>query len=202
MLKDINLQIEKGEFIYLTGKVGAGKSSLFKSFYCEVPIINGEATIFDYNLRKIKRKNIPFLRRKLGIVYQDFRLLMDRTVDSNLTFVLRATGWENKRDINNRIDEVLKQVGMQNKGYKMPHQLSGGEQQRIVIARALLNSPDIILADEPTGNLDAETGLEIIQLLSAICEEQGTTIITSTHNATWLEKYPGRVLRCENERLV
>jgi len=201
ILENINLQIKKGEFVFLTGKVGTGKSSLLKSFYCEVPITNGDATIFNYNLRKIKRRKIPYLRRRLGIIYQDFRLLMDRTVEANLVFVLKATGWKNN-DISNRIEEVLKQVGMQNKGYKMPHQLSGGEQQRIVIARALLNSPDIILADEPTGHLDAETGHEIVQLLTTICEEQGTAIIMSTHNTTWLEKFPRRALHCENRRLI
>ena len=202
VLENINLQIKKGEFVFLTGKVGTGKSSLLKSLYREAPIMSGEAAIFNYNLRKIKRRDIPRLRRKLGIIYQDFRLMMDRTAEANLVFVLKATGWKNKNDIRDRIEEVLKQVGMQNKGYKMPHQLSGGEQQRIVIARALLNSPDIILADEPTGHLDAETGSEIVQLLSTICEEQGTAIIMSTHNTTWLEKFPARALRCENGQLV
>jgi len=202
VLKDINLEVKKGEFLYLVGKVGSGKSSLLKSFYGEVPIFAGEeATINDYNLQKLKRSQIPYLRRKLGIVYQDFQLLIDRTVHDNLVFVLKATGWKKKLDIDSRIADVLKQVGMSNKGYKMPHQLSGGEQQRIVIARALLNSPNIILADEPTGHLDAETGKEIVQLLHSI-KDEGTTVIMSTHNMSWLEKFPGRVLRFDSEHMV
>jgi cell division transport system ATP-binding protein len=201
VLKDVNMEVKKGEFLYLIGRVGSGKSSLLKSFYAEVPIHSGEqALIFNYNLKELKRKDVPFLRRKLGIVYQDFQLLIDRTVHDNLAFVLKATGWKNKIEIENRIEEVLKQVGMSTKGYKMPHQLSGGEQQRIVIARALLNSPEIILADEPTGHLDAETGNEIVQLLMSI-KDQGTTVIMSTHNLGWLQSYPGRVLRFENEKM-
>lgn len=201
VLKGLNLEVKKGEFIYLIGRVGSGKSSLLKSFYAEVPIVAGdEALIFEYNLRALKRKQVPFLRRKLGIVYQDFQLLIDRTVYDNLAFVLKATGWKKKGEIQTRIEEVLKQVGMSTKGYKMPHQLSGGEQQRIVIARALLNSPEIILADEPTGHLDAETGNEIVQLLYSI-KDQGTTVIMSTHNLKWIESYPGRVLHFENEKM-
>jgi cell division transport system ATP-binding protein len=201
VLRDLNLEVRKGEFLYLIGKVGSGKSSLLKSFYAEVPIESGEdATIFGYNLQKLKRKQVPLLRRKLGIIYQDFQLLIDRTVHENLKFVLKATGWKKKDEIEARIAEVLKQVGMSNKGYKMPHQLSGGEQQRIVIARALLNSPDIILADEPTGHLDVETGTEIIQLLHSI-KEEGTTVIMSTHNLNWIQNYPGRVLRFDNEQM-
>lgn len=202
ILKDVNLEIRKGEFVYLIGKVGSGKSSLLKSFYAEVPIYSGEeALINEYNLQKLKRRQIPFLRRKLGIVYQDFQLLIDRTVHDNLLFVLKATEWKKKSEIEDRIAEVLKHVGMSNKGYKMPHQLSGGEQQRIVIARALLNSPNIILADEPTGHLDAETGAEIVQLLHSI-KDEGTTVIMSTHNMKWLETYPGRVLRFDSEQMV
>ncbi len=201
VLKDVNLEVRKGEFLYLIGKVGSGKSSLLKSFYAEVPIYAGEeAFINDYNLQKLKRKQIPFLRRKLGIIYQDFQLLIDRTVFDNLVFVLKATGWSKRDEIEDRITQVLKQVGMSNKGYKMPHQLSGGEQQRIVIARALLNSPNIILADEPTGHLDNETGTEIVQLLHSI-KDEGTTVIMSTHNLSWLEKFPGRVLRFDSEHM-
>ena len=201
VLKDVNLEVRQGEFLYLIGKVGSGKSTLLKSFYAEVPIAYGEhASIFTYNLQKLKRKHIPYLRRKLGIIYQDFQLLTDRTVHDNLEFVLRATGWKKRSEIENRIAEVLKEVGMSNKGYKMPHQLSGGEQQRIVIARALLNKPEIILADEPTGHLDPETGKEILQLLHKI-KTQGTTIIMSTHNHGWIEQFPGRVLQFSNERM-
>jgi cell division transport system ATP-binding protein len=202
VLKDVNLEVRKGEFLYLIGRVGSGKSSILKSFYAEVPIESAqEALIFDYNLQKLKRSQVPYLRRKLGIVYQDFQLLIDRTVFDNLVFVLKATGWKKKIEIETRIADVLKQVGMSNKGYKMPHQLSGGEQQRIVIARALLNSPDIILADEPTGHLDAETGTEIIQLLHSI-KDQGTTVVMSTHNLSWMQNYPGRILRFENEKMT
>lgn len=202
VLKDVNLEVRKGEFLYLIGKVGSGKSSLLKSFYAEVPIHSGqEALIFDYDLQKLKRNQVPHLRRKLGIIYQDFQLLIDRTVHDNLVFVLKATGWKKKTDIEERIADVLKQVGMSNKGYKMPHQLSGGEQQRIVIARALLNSPDIILADEPTGHLDPETGKEIVELLQTI-KDQGTTIIMSTHNLNWIKAYSGRVLRFDSEQMV
>ena len=157
VLKDVSLKISRGEFVYLIGKVGSGKSTLIKSMYCEIPIENGDATVFGYDLHSIRRKDVPMLRRKIGIVFQDFQLLTDRSVYDNLLFVLRATGWRDKREIDERIETVLKKVGMSNKSYKMPHELSGGEQQRIVIARALLNDPLLILADEPTGNLDPET---------------------------------------------
>lgn len=167
VLQEVQMEIRKGEFVYLIGKVGTGKSSLLKTLYAEVPILNGTAHVFEYDLCRMKRKHIPHLRRRLGIVFQDFQLLIDRNVTSNLEFVLKATGWKNKADIETRIQEVLEEVGMENKGYKMPHELSGGEQQRIVMARALLNKPDIILADEPTGNLDPETGTEIVQLYIA-----------------------------------
>lgn len=200
ILSDINISISEGEFVYLIGKVGAGKSTFLKSLYHEIPIEKGSGRIFEYELGSIKKKDIPYLRRKVGIVFQDFQLLIDRTAAKNLEFVLRATGWNNKGLIDIRIEEVLTQVGMQNKGYKMPHELSGGEQQRIVIARALLNSPEIILADEPTGNLDPETGNQIVKLLHKISEE-GTAVIMSTHNYAVVQKYPGRIIKCEDGHL-
>lgn len=197
ILNEVTLTISSGDFVYLIGKVGAGKSTFLKSLYYEANIENGVAEIFEYDLANIKKKNIPFLRRKVGIVFQDFQLLTDRSGEKNLEFVLRATGWKNRDLIDMRIKEVLTQVGMQNKGYKMPHELSGGEQQRIVIARALLNSPEIILADEPTGNLDPETGNQIVQLLHNISKE-GTAVIMSTHNYAVVQKYPGRIIKCED----
>ena len=200
VLKNIHLDIHPGEFIYLLGKVGSGKSTLLKSFYHEVPINEGEAVVLDYDLCKIKRKDIAYLRRKIGIVFQDFQLLIDRSVNANLEFVLRATGWKDKLAIAEQIQHVLKQVGMQTKGHKMPHQLSGGEQQRIVIARALLNSPEIILADEPTGNLDPNTGKDIMDLLYNI-RQSGATVIVATHNLNWIDLYEGRVLVCDDEKL-
>lgn len=200
VLRNVDLEVHEGEFIYLIGRVGSGKSTLLKSFYAEVPIASADqAQVFEFDLTKIKRRKVPYLRRQLGIVYQDLQLLTDRTVFDNLAFVLKATGWR-KEEREKRIREVLLQVGMENKGYKMPHQLSGGEQQRIVIARALLNNPQIILADEPTGHLDPETGREIVQLLHRI-SENGTTVIMSTHNLSWLELFPGRVLRFDDERM-
>ncbi len=200
ILSDINITIREGEFIYLIGKVGSGKSTFLKSLYYEIPINSGHGRVLDFELESIKKKEIPFLRRKIGIVFQDFQLLIDRTVEKNLAFVLHATGWKNKDLIEMRINEVLTQVGMQNKGYKMPHELSGGEQQRIVIARALLNSPEIILADEPTGNLDPETGNLIVQLLHGI-SESGTSVIMSTHNYAVVQKFPGRIIKCEDGHL-
>lgn len=197
ILQDINVDISKRDFVYLIGKVGSGKSTFLKSLYCEIPIEKGEASILDYELQNLKRKQIPYLRRKVGIVFQDFQLLIDRSAEKNLVFVLKATGWKNKDLIDIRINEVLTQVGMQNKGYKMPHELSGGEQQRIVIARALLNSPEIILADEPTGNLDPETGNQIVELLHQI-SDAGTTVIMSTHNYAIVQKYSGRIIKCED----
>ena len=197
VLHDACLTLRNGEFVYVIGKVGSGKSSLLKSLYCEIPILRGEARIMDYNLTKMKRKDIPYLRRKLGIVFQDFQLLPDRSVSKNLEFGLKATGWKKKSEIKERIDNVLRQVGMQDKGYKMPHELSGGEQQRIVIARALLNNPKLILADEPTGNLDPETSGQIVQLLHDICQ-QGTAVIMTTHNYTIVHNYPARIVKCEN----
>ena len=200
ILHDASFTLCNGEFVYVIGKVGSGKSSLLKSLYCEIPISQGEAWLMDYNLCKMKRKDIPYLRRKLGIVFQDFQLLTDRSVIKNLEFVLRATGWKKKSEIKERIEEVLHQVGMQTKGYKMPHELSGGEQQRIVIARALLNDPELILADEPTGNLDPETSGQIVQLLHDICQK-GTAVIMTTHNSTLVHNYPARIVKCENARL-
>ena len=195
VLSDVTLQLHKGEFVYLVGKVGSGKTSLLKTFYGELDIADGEAEVLGYNMRTIKRKYIPQLRRKLGIVFQDFQLLTDRTVYNNLEFVLKATGWKNKMEIKERIEEVLQLVGMSNKGYKLPNELSGGEQQRIVIAHAVLNSPAIILADEPTGNLDVETGKAIVELLHSICES-GSSVVMTTHNLQLLKEYPGRVYRC------
>lgn len=197
ILSDINITVAEGDFVYLIGKVGSGKSTFLKSIYCEIPLREGEARILDYQLDEIKCKQIPYLRRKVGIVFQDFQLLIDRSAEKNLEFVLRATGWTNKGLIDMRIEEVLTQVGMENKGYKMPHELSGGEQQRIVIARALLNSPEVILADEPTGNLDPQTGNLIVELLHEIAAK-GTAVIMSTHNYTVVQKYPGRIFKCED----
>ncbi|MBO5779776.1 MAG: ATP-binding cassette domain-containing protein [Muribaculaceae bacterium] len=201
VLKHVNIELHEGEFVFLIGKVGSGKSSLMKTFYAEIPVESGEAQIFDYNLREIRRKQIPYLRRQIGIVFQDFQLLTDRNVYDNLRFVLEATGWKVKEDIDRRIEEVLKEVGMLNKSYKMPHELSGGEQQRIVIARALLNKPKLILADEPTGNLDPETAAQIVNMLREIAES-GTTVIMATHNLNFLEQFPAKVLRCENKQII
>ncbi len=201
ILRDVNLEIDRGDFLYIIGKVGSGKSTLLKSMYAEIPIESGDARVFDYHLQVLKRKQIPYLRRKIGIVFQDFQLLIDRTVEKNLEFVLRATGWKDRILIKDRIIEVLTQVGMQNKTYKMPHELSGGEQQRVVIARALLNSPLLILADEPTGNLDPETGSQIVNLLQQI-SGAGTAVIMSTHNYSIVQTFPGRIMKCENTELI
>jgi cell division transport system ATP-binding protein len=200
ILRNVNLTVNRGDFLYIIGKVGSGKSTLLKSMYAELPIEGGSARVLDYELATIKRKLVPYLRRKIGIVFQDFQLLIDRTVEKNLEFVLRATGWKNKIEIRDRINEVLVQVDMQHKTYKMPHELSGGEQQRVVIARALLNSPALILADEPTGNLDPETGSQIISLLQEIAE-RGTAVIMSTHNYSVVQAFPGKIMRCENAGL-
>ena len=201
VLNEVNLELQKGEFVYLIGKVGSGKTSLLKTLYGELDITAGEAMVLGYDMSRIKRKHIPQLRRKLGIVFQDFQLLTDRTVNDNLAFVLKATGWKNKSEIKDRIAEVLMQVGMGNKGYKFPNELSGGEQQRIVIARAVLNSPAIILADEPTGNLDVETGKSIVELLHNICES-GSSVVMTTHNLQLLKEYPGSVYRCSEHRIT
>ena len=200
ILEGINFELNKGEFAYLIGKVGSGKTSFLKTIYGELDIHSGEAEVMGYNLRTMKQKHIPDLRRRLGIVFQDFQLLTDRTVHANLEFVLRATGWKNKVDIHMRIEEVLEQVGMSGKGYKMPNELSGGEQQRIAIARAILNKPELILADEPTGNLDVETGQRIVELLKEICA-QGSAILMITHNLNMLSEYPGKVYKFENHHI-
>lgn len=191
VLHDVNLTVERGQMIYLLGKVGSGKSSLMKTMYGALPIEGGEARVLDYDMMHIRRRQLPYLRRRLGIIFQDYKLLTDRSVKENLLFVLRATGWKDKALMEQHVREVLEQVGMETKAYKKPYELSGGEQQRVVIARALMNSPEIILADEPTGNLDAETGQEIMELLYSICQA-GITILMSTHNRLWPELYPGK----------
>ena len=201
VLKNVTFSLDEGEFVYLIGKVGSGKSSLLKTMYTEIPIALGEAQILDFDLTKLKKKEIPHLRRSMGIVFQDFQLLIDRSVYDNLKFVLEATGWRNKREIDDRINECLQQVGMTNKSYKMPHELSGGEQQRIVIARALLNHPKLILADEPTGNLDPETGMQIVSQLRSIAES-GTAVIMATHNMQIVEAFPSRTLRCIDKKII
>ena len=200
ILEGVNFELNQGEFVYLIGKVGSGKTSFLKTIYGELEIQSGEAEVMGCNMRTIKQKHIPDLRRRLGIVFQDFQLLTDRTIHANLEFVLRATGWKNKVDIHTRIEEVLEQVGMSGKGYKMPNELSGGEQQRIVIARAILNKPELILADEPTGNLDVETGHSIVKLLKEICA-QGSAILMITHNLNLLTEYPGKVYRFANHHI-
>ncbi len=201
VLEEVDLKIQSGDFVYLIGKVGSGKSSLLKTMYGELDVYSGSAEVLGYDMAHIRRKQIPALRKRIGIVFQDFQLLTDRNVKDNLDFVLKATGWSNKRERQFRIEEVLELVGMQTKGYKMPHELSGGEQQRIVIARAILNTPEIILADEPTGNLDPETGRQIVELLRKICAK-GSTVIMTTHNMQLLEEFPGKVFRCENHKIV
>lgn len=200
IIRHTDLQINAGDLVYLIGRVGSGKSTLLKTIYADVPISDGEAHFGKFDLRRIKRRQIPYLRREMGIIFQDFRLMHDRTIEDNLSFVLRATGWSDKREINHRIEEVLEKVGMEHKGYKLPHELSGGEQQRMVIARALLNKPKLILADEPTGNLDPETGDQIFQLFRRITEG-GTAVIMSTHNYEMMRKYPSRILKIEDEQL-
>ena len=201
VLTDVNLAISSGELVYLLGRVGTGTSSFMKTIYGELPVDGTEATALDYDLLKLRRKDIPYLRRKVGVVFQDFQLLVDRNVEENLMFVLKATGWKDKQAMKNNIHDVLQQVGMAEKAYKMPYQLSGGEQQRVVIARALLNAPGLILADEPTGNLDPETGKEIMELLYSI-SQAGMTVIMSTHNPTWPEQYPGRKLIFEGGKIT
>jgi cell division transport system ATP-binding protein len=202
VLQHVSFTVSEGEFCYLVGKVGSGKSSLMKTMYAEVPVTEGEeASVLDFNLLEMRRRDIPFLRRKIGIVFQDFQLLQDRSAYENLRFVLRATGWKNREEMDQRIEEVLKAVDMTDKSYKHPHELSGGEQQRIVIARALLNKPALILADEPTGNLDPATGTSIVTLLHSL-SQQGQAIIMATHNLQLVNDYPARVLRCENKSLI
>lgn len=200
VLRDVNITVQSGEMIYLLGKVGSGKSTLMKTFYGALPITSGEARVLEYDMRAIRRRKLPYLRRRMGIIFQDYKLLTDRSVEENLLFVLRATGWKDKKLMRNHVNEVLQQVGMETKAYKRPYELSGGEQQRVVIARALLNSPEIILADEPTGNLDAETGKEIMDLLYSI-SQAGITVLMSTHNQQWPKLYPGRHWIFENEEI-
>lgn len=200
VLKDINLEINKGDFVYLIGKTGSGKSSLLKVLYGDHKLSAGEGNIAGYDLTKLKRKQVPFLRRKIGIVFQDFQLLPDRTVEDNLRFVLKATGWKGKNEINAQIQKVLDLVGLGNKGYKFPHQLSGGEQQRIAIARAFLNDPDLILADEPTGNLDPETSDEIMELLMSIGRKK-VGVLMATHDYRIIELFPSKIYKCADETL-
>jgi cell division transport system ATP-binding protein len=201
VLSNVNLRVGKGEFLYLVGRVGSGKSSLIKTLNAQIPLKEGIGLVAGYDLSKLKSREVPYLRRKIGIVFQDFQLLTDRTVNENLAFVLRATGWKNKQEIETRIGEVLEKVGLGLKGYKMPHQLSGGEQQRVVIGRALLNDPEIILADEPTGNLDPETSEGILRLLTDI-SKTGRAVVVATHNYTLLKKFSARTLKCDNGTLL
>lgn len=201
ILANVTLLISKGDFLYLIGKTGTGKSSLLKTIYAELPVQSGSALVAGFDLFKLRRKDIPFLRRKLGIVFQDFQLLMDRSVNENILFVMRATGWKDKHEMQKRLLEVLAKVNLGNKGSKMPHRLSGGEQQRVAIARALINDPEVILADEPTGNLDPESSEGIISLLMDI-SKTGRAVIVATHNYTFFDKYPARTLLCENGRVL
>ena len=201
VLSEVQLLLNKGEFAYLIGKTGTGKSSLLRTMYCDLPLLKGNGTIAGYNLETIKTKEIPYLRRKLGIVFQDFQLLTDRTVEENLKFVMNATGWKDKNGIKSRIDDVLKSVSLDTKGFKMPFELSGGEQQRVAIARALINDPDVILADEPTGNLDPEISEEIIKLLMDI-SRSGKVVIVATHDYGHFSKYPSMTIKCENSKIV
>ncbi len=201
VLSNVTFSLSKGEFVYLIGKVGSGKSSLIKTINSEIPLRKGSASVVGYDMGQLKPRQVPLLRRKLGIVFQDFQLLIDRSVYENLYFVLHATGWNNKTDIDNRINQVLAKVNLEKKGFKMPHQLSGGEQQRVVIARALLNDPDVILADEPTGNLDPDTSENIMMLLREIsCS--GRAVLMATHNYTLLKKFPSRTMKCEDGKLI
>lgn len=201
VLSEVTLSIGKGEFVYLIGKTGTGKSSLLKTLYADLPVNEGEAEVVGYNLRNIKQKEVPYLRRKIGIVFQDFQLLSDRSVNDNLVFVLKATGWKDKEAADERIKDVLEKVGLKTKGFKMPHQLSGGEQQRVAIARALLNNPELILADEPTGNLDPETSEGIMTLLFEI-SHSGRAVLMATHNYALMEKFPTRTLKCEAGKVL
>jgi len=201
VLLDVNLGVNKSEFVYLVGKVGSGKTSLIKTINAQLPLKEGTGIVAGFNLSEIKPREIPYLRRKLGIVFQDFQLLIDRSVSDNLEFVLRATGWKDRTEIDKRINVVLEKVGLNLKGYKMPHQLSGGEQQRVVIGRALLNDPDIILADEPTGNLDPETSEGIIRLLKDI-SSTGRAVMVATHNYTIIKKFNARTIKCDNGKIA
>lgn len=202
ILQEVNFEVQKGEFVYLVGKTGTGKSSLLKSLYGEITLTEGEGTVVGFNLKEMDWKKLPFLRRNLGVVFQDFQLLTDRNVHENLRFVLKSTGWQDEQLINQKINDVLAKVGLQNKGFKMTYEMSGGEQQRVDIARALLNSPKLILADEPTGSLDPETSDEIMQLLFQIAKEDGTAIVMATHDFMVVNKFPSRTLTTEGGRLV
>ncbi|MFN3555502.1 MAG: cell division ATP-binding protein FtsE [Bacteroidales bacterium] len=201
VLSDVSLHIERGEFCYLIGRTGSGKSSLMKVLYADLPLVEGKARVAGFNLHELRDRQIPFLRRKIGIVFQDFQLLNDRSVRENLLFVMKATGWRDKIAMEERLEDVLEKVGLHTKGFKMPHQLSGGEQQRVVIARALINDPDIILADEPTGNLDPETSLGIMELMFDI-SRTGRAVLMATHDYTLFEQFPGRIFRCESGKVV
>src|SRR3954464_497531 len=202
ILQDVNLTVHKGEFVYLVGKTGTGKSSLLKTLYGELPLTQGHANVVGYDLRQLTWKTVPYLRRSLGVVFQDFQLLTDRNVNENLKFVLKAIGWKDEKLMNEKIADVLDKVGLRAKGFKMPYEMSGGEQQRVDIARALLNSPKLILADEPTGNLDPETSDEIMQLLFNISRDYGTAIIMATHDYMVIGKFPARMVRTENGRVM
>jgi cell division transport system ATP-binding protein len=202
ILQDVNLKVQKGEFVYLVGKTGTGKSSLLKTLYGELTLTEGVGHVVGFNLKEMDWKKLPFLRRNLGVVFQDFQLLSDRNVNENLSFVLKATGWQDEQLIQQKIDDVLNKVGLQNKGFKMTYEMSGGEQQRVDIARAMLNSPKMILADEPTGSLDPETSDEIMHLLFQIAKEDGTAIIMATHDYMVVNKFPARTLTTEGGRLV
>ena len=200
ILSDVTLSINRSEFVYLIGRTGTGKSTFLKMLYGEIPLKEGEATVAGFDMRKIRQKKIPYLRRKLGMVFQDFQLLPDRSAVDNLKFVLRSTGWKKKTDIQDRIQQVLEKVGLATKGFKMPHELSGGEQQRLVIARALVNDPEIIFADEPTGHLDPETTTEVLKLLYEI-SRSGRTVVMATHNYAMMEKFPGRIIKFEGGKV-
>lgn len=200
ILNHVTLEVKKGEFVYVIGKTGSGKSSFMKTLYGDLPINSGDGSIVDFDLKTLKEKDIPFLRRKLGVVFQDFKLLPDRNINNNLKFVLKATGWTDTAKMDAKIEEVLTKVGMKTKGFKFPHELSGGEQQRIAIARALLNDPELILADEPTGNLDPQTSVEIMRVLQDI-NENGRTIIMATHDYALILKYPHKTLKCDNSKV-